>query len=68
MQYKPLKPELKPKRKCPACGKEFTANRAWQQFDSKKCQMKYWAATHPRVSLDNLERLRKETPPAAEEP
>ncbi len=49
MRYKPLKPKPKPTRKCPLCGKEFTANRDWQYFDTKKCQMKYWIDTHPRI-------------------
>ncbi len=59
MRYKPLLPKPKPTRKCPACGKEFVANREWQQFDSKKCQMQYYAATHPRVPIDALKKERK---------
>ncbi len=58
MKYQPLKPTPKPKRICPACGTEFEANRDWQRFDSKKCQLAYWYRTHPRVSIDELERIR----------
>ena len=50
----PLEKEDLPRRKCPVCGKEFTPNRKWQAFDTKPCQQKYYAATHPRISVEQL--------------
>lgn len=47
-----------PKRSCKNCGEIFMVRRKWAEFCGPECRVAYWQKQNPRISAEELEKLR----------
>jgi len=48
-------------RPCENCGKEFEPARDWQRFCQPVCRVTAWRQSHPRIPVEMLPKLLRET-------